>query len=150
MSSPLSRLVGQSHQCCFPARIRCSNELPTGRRPTLEDENGKALADFGLLPKSTRLAIVPWLLVFFIDAANSSRLSAVRLPLGRSPRARSRRYGGSIRASDGPATMTSAVMEVRHNRHAIVIGGGSFGRFVGAVVGLRVCGRGDCRGLPNA
>jgi putative ABC transport system substrate-binding protein len=47
-------------------------------RPTLEDENGKPLADLGLLAKPTRLAIVPWLLVFFIDGASSSRCSAAR------------------------------------------------------------------------
>jgi hypothetical protein len=35
-------------------------------RPTLEDENGKSLVGFSLLAKPTRLAIVPWLLVFFI------------------------------------------------------------------------------------
>jgi hypothetical protein len=45
------------------------SELRTGLwRPTLEDEIGKPLADLGLLAKPTRLAIVPWLLVFFIVA----------------------------------------------------------------------------------
>jgi len=44
------------------------SELRTGLwRPTLEDENGKPLADLGLLAKPARLAIVPWLLVFFIE-----------------------------------------------------------------------------------
>jgi hypothetical protein len=43
------------------------NELRTGLwRPILEDENGKPLADLGLLAKPTRLAIIPWLLVFFM------------------------------------------------------------------------------------
>jgi hypothetical protein len=65
------------------------NELPTSFRPTLEDENGNPLADLGLLAKPTRLAIVSWLLVFFIKGARSSRLSAVRRRRGRSPRARS-------------------------------------------------------------
>src|SRR5262249_25612502 len=36
------------------------------------------LADLGLLAKPTRLAIVPWLLVFFIDAVSLSRCSAAR------------------------------------------------------------------------
>jgi len=40
--------------------------LLTGLRPTLEDENGKSLADLSLLAGPTRLAVVPWLLVFFI------------------------------------------------------------------------------------
>ena len=40
--------------------------MPTGLRPTLEDENGKPLANLGLLAETIRLAIVPWLLVFFI------------------------------------------------------------------------------------
>jgi hypothetical protein len=52
------------------------NELPTSFRPTLEDENGNPLADLGLLAKPTRLAIVSWLLVFFIKGASSSRCSA--------------------------------------------------------------------------
>jgi hypothetical protein len=43
------------------------NELPTGFRPTLEDENGKPLADLALLAKPPRLAMVPWLLIFFIS-----------------------------------------------------------------------------------
>jgi len=36
------------------------------------------LADLGLLAQPTRLAIVPWLLVFFIDAVSLSRCSAAR------------------------------------------------------------------------
>jgi len=36
------------------------------------------LADLGLLAKPTRLAIVPWLLVFFIGDASSYRCSAAR------------------------------------------------------------------------
>src|SRR5205823_3215243 len=56
----------------------------------LEDEKGKSLADLSLLAEPTRLAIVPWLLVFFINDAISSRFSAAR-QLGRSRRARSNR-----------------------------------------------------------
>jgi hypothetical protein len=52
--------------------------LPTGFRPTLEHENGKPLADLGLLVKPTRLAIASWLLVFFISGASSSRCLAAR------------------------------------------------------------------------
>jgi hypothetical protein len=63
--------------------------LRTGLRPTLEDENGTPLVDLGLLAKPTRLAIVPWLLVFFIGGASSSRFSAARRP-GRSLRARTK------------------------------------------------------------
>src|SRR5262249_50602099 len=48
---------------CCSAR---SSELLPGPRPTLEDENGKSLADLSLLAEPTRLAVVPWLLVFFI------------------------------------------------------------------------------------
>jgi len=59
-------------------------------RPTLEDENGKPLADLGLLAKPTRLAIVPWLLVFFIGAASSSLFLTARR-LGRLRRGRSSR-----------------------------------------------------------
>jgi hypothetical protein len=45
------------------------------------------LAGFGFLAKPTRLAIVLWLLVFFLAAgASSSRCSAAPLP-GRSQRA---------------------------------------------------------------
>jgi hypothetical protein len=57
--------------------------LLTGYRPTLEDENGKPLADLGLLAKPTRLAIVPWLVIFFIKGAISSRSSVVPRPRGR-------------------------------------------------------------------
>src|SRR5215472_7694789 len=56
----------------------------------MEDENGKPLADLGLLPKPARLAIVLWLLVFFIKGASSSRCSAALLH-GHSRCARSRR-----------------------------------------------------------
>jgi len=38
--------------------------LPTGFQPTLEDENGKSLADLVLLAKPAPLAIVPWLRAF--------------------------------------------------------------------------------------
>jgi hypothetical protein len=49
------------------------SELRTGLwRPTLEDEIGKPLADLGLLAKPTRLAIVPWLLVFFHSGARKA------------------------------------------------------------------------------
>jgi hypothetical protein len=51
------------HGGCGSAR---SSELPTGLRPTLEEENSKPLANLGLLAEPIRLAIVPWLLVFFI------------------------------------------------------------------------------------
>jgi hypothetical protein len=57
--------------------------LPTGFQPTLEDENGKYLADLGLLAEPTRMAIVPWLLVFFISDASSSRCSVARQRDGR-------------------------------------------------------------------
>jgi len=62
--------------------------LLTGLRPTLEDENGKSLADLSLLAEPTRLAVVQ-LLVFFISAASSSRFSAARRQRGRSRRGRS-------------------------------------------------------------
>src|SRR5262249_38375928 len=39
------------------------------------------LADLGLLAKPTRLAIVPWFLVFFIDAVSLSRGAAAAWPL---------------------------------------------------------------------
>ena len=52
--------------------------MPTGGPPTLEDENRKPLADLGLLAKPTRLAIVPWLLVFLIGDATSSHCSAAQ------------------------------------------------------------------------
>src|SRR6516225_5454615 len=52
---------------------------PSGSRgwgvPTIDRS---PLADLGLLAKPTRLAIVPWLLVFFINVANSLRCSAAR------------------------------------------------------------------------
>jgi hypothetical protein len=64
--------------------------LPTGFWPTLEDENRKPLADLGLLANPPRLAMVPWLLIFFINAARSTLLAARRLR-GRSRRARSSR-----------------------------------------------------------
>jgi hypothetical protein len=51
---------------------RSSSELPTGLRPTLEDENGKSLADHSRLAEPTRLAIVPWLLVFFIGTSTAA------------------------------------------------------------------------------
>src|SRR5438874_1370179 len=44
----------------------------------LEDEKGKSLADLSLLAEPTRLAIVPWLLVFFIVGASSSGSLAAR------------------------------------------------------------------------
>jgi len=63
------RWASKFRRRCSPAPTRSSNELRTGLwRPTLEDENGKPLAGLGLLAKPTRLAIVLWLLVFFIDA----------------------------------------------------------------------------------
>src|SRR5215813_4371239 len=87
---PPRRSVSTCRPHCSRAPTRSSNELRTGLwRPTLEDENGKPLADLGLLAKQTRLAIVPWLLVFFIGGASSSRCSAawqyarVLLPLKR-------------------------------------------------------------------
>jgi len=40
--------------------------LLTGLRPTLEDETGKSLADLSLLAEPAPLAVIPWLLVFFI------------------------------------------------------------------------------------
>jgi hypothetical protein len=45
------------------------------------------LADLSLLAEPTRLAVVPWLLVFFISGATSSRCSAARRG-GRLSRAR--------------------------------------------------------------
>src|SRR5215813_392721 len=87
---PPRRSVSTCRPHCSRAPTRSSNELRTGLwRPTLEDENGKPLADLGLLAKQTRLAIVPWLLVFFIGGAISSLCSAawqyarVLLPLKR-------------------------------------------------------------------
>jgi hypothetical protein len=61
----------------IPARFaEGSDELRTGLwRPTLEDENGKTLAGFGFLAKPTRLAIVLWLLVFFIDDSLRARIA---------------------------------------------------------------------------
>jgi len=81
-----------------PSLLARADELRTGLwRPTLEDENGKPLANLGLLAKPTRLAIVPWLLVFFIGAS-SSRCSAARRHhlRGRSRRARSNRQCRSL------------------------------------------------------
>src|SRR5215831_6224419 len=86
-----------SDLCAARQMISCqagpsTHELRTGLwRPTLEDENGKPLAGLGLLAKPTHLAIVPWLLVFFIGDASSYRCSAARSPRGRSRRAHSRR-----------------------------------------------------------
>jgi hypothetical protein len=51
--------------------------------PGIESNLGKENAGI----KHLRLAIVPWLLVFFISAASSSRSSAARRLRGRSPRA---------------------------------------------------------------
>src|SRR5215471_6783979 len=65
----------QEHEAKIAALERMV-ELLHGLRPTLEDENGKSLADLSLLAEPTRLAVVPWLLVFFIRGATSSRLSA--------------------------------------------------------------------------
>src|SRR5215831_20487554 len=86
---PPRRSVSTCRPHCSRAPTRSSNELRTDLwRPTLEDENGKPLAGLGLLAKPTRLAIVLWLLVFFIGGASSSRFSAAR-QRGRSRRARS-------------------------------------------------------------
>jgi ABC-type uncharacterized transport system substrate-binding protein len=54
------------------------------------------LANLSLLAKPTCMAIVPWLLVFFIKGASSSPCSAVRLPRGRSRRARSNGRGSPV------------------------------------------------------
>jgi hypothetical protein len=59
------------------------------------------LADLGLLAKPARLAIVLWLLVFFIGGASSSRCSAARRLRGRPRRARSPR--AILQCADGEA-----------------------------------------------
>src|SRR5262245_63408518 len=64
---------GRDCRTAHPSRPS-TNELPTGTAPTLEHGNGKPLADSGLLAKPTPLAIVPWLLVFFITACSTRPL----------------------------------------------------------------------------
>ena len=71
------------------------NELPTGLRPTLEDENGKPLADLGLLARPTHLAIVSWLLVFFISDAKPQDFGG-----SEDPCSATRKGGLNIRFSD--------------------------------------------------
>src|SRR5262245_49760103 len=66
-----SRPYGSVRGACDETHVPTAT-LPTGLRPTLEHENGKPLADLGLLAKPPPLAIVPRLLVFFIIAHRPS------------------------------------------------------------------------------
>ena len=48
-----SRTYGSGRGACDETHVPTAT-LPTGFQPTLEDENGKPLADLGLLAKPTR------------------------------------------------------------------------------------------------
>jgi hypothetical protein len=50
-------------------------------RPALEDETGgKRLVDLGFLVAPTSSALVPWLLIFFIEGASTEARLYGRLP----------------------------------------------------------------------